>query len=470
MPVVTERSLESGTVGDALTNAWRATLPSSLAENYLVGWVLSYGEQRPETDPLPTRDWLRHSDRRGGIKWLAIAQLCRNLLAERLPLYVDALFSFGRPMRATELALQECTTAIESGALREISSHISQRLKATTPSNEEGRLRRLASDAIELHRTNLRRYEQVSETWELEVSDLRNLIQRVQERFQFDRDDIDLSILVEKIIDIQSRPSALPASLADAGLSVRPTPEARDTQTTNFLTTVLPSIGLLLLAAQNGRDSHLEFVVHHALDRIAEAEFERAIAPVIKAEEDSLRASYRGGDPFAAYDLGKSPPTLELLMLAQENRLFQGRPSTWLSRWKSRLLHPGWQFTPPDFAQRSAEDSVRWGALRADSMIKEKVVGEHLGSAASMSVLIQKAFEKEWVQSLARSLIENPGQAGQLREGWTLDELSKYISLVIQSMNSYGYALTSPSMERLGTLLEKALRGDYASIIRDDGW
>jgi len=37
-------------------------------------------------------------------------------------------------------------------------------------------------------------------------------------------------------------------------------------------------------------------------------------------------------------------------------------------------------------------------------------------------------------------------------------------------MNSYGYALTSPSMERLGTLLEKALRGDYASIIRDDGW
>ena len=161
---------------------------SVVAENYLVEWVLSYGEQRQETDIIPTRDWLRHSDRRGGIKWLAIVQLCRNLLAERLPLYIDALFSFGRPMRATELALQDCTMAIESGALRSISSQISQRLKLTTPSNEEGRLRRLASDAMELHRTNLRRYEQVSETWEHEVSDLRNLVQRVQERFRFDRD------------------------------------------------------------------------------------------------------------------------------------------------------------------------------------------------------------------------------------------------------------------------------------------
>ncbi len=470
MPVVTERSLESGTVGDALTNAWRATLPASLAENYLVGWVLSYGEQRPETDPMPTRDWLRHSDRRGGIKWLAIVQLCRNLLSERLPLYIEALFSFGRPMRATELALQDCVMAIESGALSSISSQISQRLKIMSPSNEEGRLRKLASEAIELHRRTLRRYEQISETWEHEVSDLHGLIERVQMRFQPYRDDEDLAFLVEKIIDLQSRTSALPGYLASAGLSLRRMPDSHDKQTSDFLATVLPSIGLLLLATHNGRDSHLEFVIHHALDRIADAEFERAIAPRIKAEEDSLGAVYQGGDPFAPYDLGKSPPTLELLMLVQENQLLHDRQSTWLSRWKSRLLHPGWQFTPPDFSDRLTDESIRWAALRADSMIKEKVLGEHLGSAPSMVALLQKAFEKEWVQSLVRSLIENPGEGGRLREGWTLDEISKYISLVVQSMNSHGYALNLPRIDRLATLLEKALRGDYASIIRDDGW
>ena len=470
MPVITERSLESGTVGDALARAWRATLPASLAESPSVDWVLSYGEQRQEADHATTRDWLRYSDRRGGLKWLAVGQLCRNLLAERLPTYVDALFLFGRPMRATELALHDCAMVIESEALSKISSQISQRLDATTQANEEKRLQRLASDAMQLHRTNLSHYEKVWKTWEQEVSQLQGLIQRVRERGRYDGDDYELEYLIAEIIDLQSRRSALPDSLAEAGISFDGKVYQRDIQPANFLASVLPSIGLLILATKNGRDSHFEYVIHRAVERIAEAEFEKAIAPKIKAEDDSLSAIYRDTDPFAAYDLGKGPPTLELLVLAKENLLSERRPSTWLNRWKSRLLHPGWKLTPPDFAERLTDDSVRWGALCADSMIKNKMIEENLGSASSMSVLIQKAFEQQWVQSFARSLIKDPGEGGQLIEGWNDEELSKYVSLVTETMNSDGYTLQSPGTERLRTLLEKALRGEVAYYSTDHDW
>jgi hypothetical protein len=207
----------------------------------------------------------------------------------------------------------------------------------------------------------------------------------------------------------------------------------------------------------------------NAINTIGRAEYEKAIAPQIEAEERTLHQKYRGRDPFARFDPGKTPPTPKLIELAKENHLFGGRESRWLRQWKQRL-GLNWSFELPEFEERLSDVSVRWETSRVDSILKRSVIENESTPPPPFSKFLQKTFERKWVQELAKALIQIEEKNRQIREPWNFDAFFAYVALIAQRMTKNGYSLKSPEEGRLQTLLEMALRGESLSSWEDTKW
>jgi hypothetical protein len=212
---ITKRSLEHGTIEDALATAWRATLPESLAESELVNWVLgdgrAQGHRNKETADVPMSNRPR--------EWVALAQLYRWLLEQWLPLYADWLFAFGRPMRATEFALIDCERVRSGDSLKAVAGQFALQTKGMDTKRAEALIASLANDAIAEHRANLKRYASVRSIWETEVSEFRGNVERVRGLTPHEV-VLDLPLFIGRADFWRNFHSAVPDALEVAGIRV----------------------------------------------------------------------------------------------------------------------------------------------------------------------------------------------------------------------------------------------------------
>lgn len=438
-------------------------LGSSLSENELVQWVFSFDELN-QAGNAPG-GYPGNGNSKDGYAFL-IRQLCRELLQRHLPMYIEALFAFGRPMRAIELAKNECTISLSTEILTQVSTAIAGRVESLTPIEAATGIRSLAQAALEEFDAQLQGIKNVEEIWLEEISTLKAGIEAAIGEGADYRGSF---YGIREVLAIDSRRSRVPAALSKAGLGSLDSDDVAVSEG-EPLTRILPLIGLAYLTSDDQDLRSRRYEIRDIVDDLMRAQHTRAQWPYIEAEQKALDRKYGASDPFAPYDLGGMPPSLELMKLVAENRLSDGRYSTWLSLWNSRLLRPAWK---PDLQSVEAvdtEEAMEWMALTAESQIKRKVKQWQLGSLESLRAQIQREFEAEWVQKFAGSLFEGTDKSRQLRVGWSSEALERFVKQLVDRLNMRGYILNCPSSERLRILLELLRSTDYLSTYDGLKW
>ncbi|HSK73392.1 MAG TPA: hypothetical protein VK892_16970, partial [Pyrinomonadaceae bacterium] len=179
---------------------------------------------------------------------------------------------------------------------------------------------------------------------------------------------------------------------------------------------------------------------------------------VQKVQMDLLQL-FENKNPFEKYEVLKSPPDSALIKLWENCKLPNGEMFYYAEQWKNSLEVLGYYLhqTLP-FKSIFSEDDVESYTRSADSTIKDGWVSELRKTPLSDTDFIQTLFE-DWIKTLAYDALY-PTRENKGSQLWDINSFFHLMNKVTKKLNSFGYKLETPSMDRFNNLWKEAAKKD----------
>jgi hypothetical protein len=472
---------QSRTIEKQLHDTVIDLLPSEMAQNYLVRWVVEYDslirEVHREDKFIDSLERSLHEDR-----WQIFISnhLANSALQMKLPFYFGTLFHIGRMRKVSEITL-ETVSNISNQEDKEsfftcASSLAEHLIGENAYSHSVEILQKLSSASQEYHSHQLAKAEQWWKIWQAEVRPLREAVEARREGsyrndYKNRRDNRDTTQNTLKLWLTASLPSQLQMSMSAEGVRFKSTPSQTMNAGGNLFNGESWLMPFLFMGMGDERDSgYVRHMLHDLLyveRERQEAEHERRIEPQVQITLDCLKAKYGNKNPFDDFAIGKHAATLDLREFVKENGLPNRKPSPWLHTWKQTFEDMPYSSDLLPKPVGHDEGWLRLALRQADSAIKKEITNRILPTE-TWNDFIQRIFEDKWVKSIGEMAGTTNKKASSTTHIWSLDEFVDFVEKVAAKLNGIGYSLKIPEKSRLKTLLDKTSRGD--SVYGEDAW
>lgn len=467
-------------VSYALRRGRGQLLPEEIRNNSLASWVLDFdalGERRrkPNFNEYYGDDLLAPF-------W---AQIVQNSLAPNISFYFASLFHIGRQWQISEKAAQTTLNALSSDNLVETVRRNLHLFENNLRSLEipEKQQHTLFSEAIAdiLQRTRAQHLQKVERArelwlyWQKEVSELREITDRCSIEYN------DLRYLGERrnrrfrdvrrpfssifqLMNFSYSAKTLHYMLTEEGIKFQSKITAQADQSSLGTGNLMPWLLLGLFQGEGDYDYWRYFLRDYQEILREEANLleKKRNTPIIEAIEAQLLREFGKQNPFEKFGVLESPPNQHLKNLWNKCSLPGRQVFYYATHWENSLES---SLSFSSYSGGLAYKSRKWGhndiesySRSADSTIKRAWVRDSLNPGETELEAIQRIFEQKWIVEFVKgaTIFMKKNEA---QKGWTPNNLKALFDRVVQFLNSKGYSLETPTIERIEKLWGLLMQG-----------
>lgn len=476
------------TVESTLLRAKFELLPEEMARDSQTRWVAEFDQlsrQRSQERGVYDRERLRKED----ILDLIVAPIVQNALTPKISFYFASLFHIGRQWKVARYAAntaREALTAenLEKTAELNLQSFVGDFERLDIAPDERrtvllDSLRELLSYSEEQHIQKIERAKRLWSVWKEEVRELQDILNESSQRFndfkyyepergrrwererepdysrRYDRAFIQS---LYKLIFFSIEQRQLFHLLHQDGIqfkSITDPPQAPAALAQLLqLALMRGSEGALTEGIRDCFESYRR--VLHYQEAVAE---QQRLSPVVAQVEARLLKLFEAKNPFQNYQALKSPPDIELRRLWNECKLPNRKMFHYAENWLNSLeAAPNFYYEKLPYKPSFDEDDIISYSRSADSGIKRGWVNTSRETLRTDCEFIQQLFEK-WIEAVARGALY-PTIKEKGAQEWDVNSFHNLIDKVVNYLNTLGYSLTTPSLDRLKVLWGELAKKD----------
>ena len=462
----TEVKLET-TVEDALLQSRFELLHDEIAKDPLTKWITDFDKLSRENKR--GSDLNEFNDFPPDVHPISyiIAPIIQNALTPKISFYFASLFHIGRQWQVAHLAGENAEQALLDANLEKT---VNMNLEAfhndfdslDIPVYERPlvfyeAVREILTASQEQHSQKVKKSMQLWDVWKTEVKELKDIVQQTAEKVNeldpYSRHSTYYNqgfVSILKLIFFPVEQNRLYHLLLEDNVQFKDINNSVQMQ--NLLSQLLP---LVLLSGNPDPMREFEHTIRYYADLLRRQQ----LAPVVQKVQMDLLQLFENKNPFEKYEVLKSPPDSALIKLWENCKLPNGEMFYYAEQWKNSLEVLGYYLhqTLP-FKSIFSEDDVESYTRSADSTIKDGWVSELRKTPLSDTDFIQTLFE-DWIKTLAYDALY-PTRENKGSQLWDINSFFHLMNKVTKKLNSFGYKLETPSMDRFNNLWKEAAKKD----------